>query len=595
MKKIFVFLMSIMSFSFFLNAHENYKKDTALVISYNAQTGNATKYPVYKIFQDGYIIFEIRDINLFRYTVTLTQVQNNVINSTRLSEGNTEININPNIFSVSNLALDLPSFYVKKDLDTKVLSDFTKVQSDTELSMSRKKWEIEESVSNYKNAIERCNKREEINNKIADIDSNISKLMKDKEKKISLNKVKQELVLELSKINLLQTDSSDKAFISNYPTLKDTNTKELQELENKLNEANFNYNSKLNEQENANANLFNLNFSIENYNNSLIQLNGLSNLYHRLINVLYSDQKFEVIQIERDKIVKDVFQINEASADLILKYAYERLKNLQTNYLAFLQAYSNITKPDDTIKEINNKLTTFQNQIDIEKYQSFFLQIAKVYDAINERNFTLKYQTLIVSDNADVISYNLLCMPQMNLPSSVETKPINFKYDVKIEGGLKIDISTGIFWNFLANNNKYRFEEVTDSTTRVIKEKNKNMFIPSFGVLFNLYKRSNKNLKFGANFGISTNTEKLNYYLGLSLLFGRSERVNLNFGIVGTQVDMVSDKYDTNEILQVPIGDLPSSVPLRNPSPFRFGVFVGLSFNLFDSKNKETLNKISTF
>ena len=75
---------------------------------------------------------------------------------------------------------------------------------------------------------------------------------------------------------------------------------------------------------------------------------------------------------------------------------------------------------------------------------------------------------------------------------------------------------------------------------------------------------------------------------------GKSERININFGFAGAQVDRVSDLYDTDSPIQVPIADLPNEVPLRNPSPFKIGGYFGITFNLLGTKNKETLSQISS-
>jgi hypothetical protein len=403
------------------------------------------------------------------------------------------------------------------------------------------------------------------------------------------------LKTERSSLNLLNNIQTDKDLITAYETtINEKHQTELNTLVDELAEIEHNYKKKVLEDNTDNARLENFNSALEAYSKSLAELNEISDFYQRLVSILYSDQSFEQIKLEKDKLARDFFKIDNIGRDDILKYCYQRLRIIDTKYTKLAQAFSLVSGKSDKAKEIFDKISAFNGQIKTSTYHTFFLQVAKVYDAINKTNFTLRYQTLILSDNADLINFNFNAQPHSNLQASVETKPINFKYDVKINGGVKIDVSTGVFWNIDLNDNSYRFESQTDSTTLVIKEKNKNQFLPSFGLLFNIYRRSNKDVKFGGNIGFSTNSERLNYYLGGSVLFGKSERLNLNFGLAGAQVKTVSDKYDTDEIINVPIADLPNEVPMRNPSPFKVGFYFGVSFNLLGTKNKDSLSQIST-
>ena len=77
------------------------------------------------------------------------------------------------------------------------------------------------------------------------------------------------------------------------------------------------------------------------------------------------------------------------------------------------------------------------------------------------------------------------------------------------------------------------------------------------------------------------------------MLVGKSERIIFNFGIAGSQVKTLNDKYSLDKVIPVAIGDLPEDVPMRPVSPFRIGAYFGISFNLSGNKNKETFSQIS--
>jgi hypothetical protein len=145
-------------------------------IKYNARTGVASMYPTYEVKQNGYIIFEIIDINLFRYSVTLTELQNNVINSTKLSEGNTQINVDPVIFNLTDINLNIQVIPVTANVETKALSDIGKNRSVKEKEIERKKIKIQKEESKYLLAKGRIDKINEIDVQLLKVNSKLSYL-----------------------------------------------------------------------------------------------------------------------------------------------------------------------------------------------------------------------------------------------------------------------------------------------------------------------------------------------------------------------------------------------------------------------------------
>lgn len=629
MKTTFMLIAITLNFSFICfsrekNIDNDKKKLDSLIIRYDARTGIASKYPPYEVDQNGYIRFEVNNINLFRYSVTLTELQNNVINSSKLSEGNTQVSIDPMIFNLTDVNLNIQIIPVAPNDFTKALSAIGEEKSEMMKKIERKEKEIQKEEAQYSVAKKRIDRVNEIDLQLETNKSNLNYLTsigednlskEQKAEKADLEKQKRNLDLEKSSIDLINKIVDDKAYIKTYEeTKKDVLEKELYALRDSLAEIEQRYNKKVLDDKTSHSIFESFNSALGVYKESLNKLNAITDMYQRLVSVLYSDQPVENIKNEKNRIVKDFIKEGEITGDNILKEAYQRLRDVDVKYYALSEVYSKVSAIDDEeiissdsedestdiseikdkSKEIFDKISAFHGQIKTTTFHTFFMQLIKVYDAINESNFTLTYQTLILTDNADLINYNLKAEPHTNLPYSLETRPINFNYDVKIKGGVKIDVSTGVFWNIGLDDNSYRFESVTAESSRVIKEDNENLFIPSFGVLFNIYRRSNKNVKLGGNLGISTNTEKLNYYLGGSVLIGKSERLNINLGFAGAQVKTVSDLYNTEEVIPVPIKDLPNEVPLRNPSPFKIGFYFGVSFNLLGTKNNETLSKIST-
>ncbi|MFI2744344.1 hypothetical protein ACG2LH_16535 [Zhouia sp. PK063] len=536
------------------------KKESSLNIEFSVREDLInTLPPDYEVNQNQYIEIKLKDVNLFRYSVSLTEKQNNFINSTELSQGNTQIKIDPSTFGINDIEL-------KVELSPIVLDKGIK------------------------------NKIYEKRDKLDDLISNLDSLKLDNNKIVKKDTI------------LLQDNSQYKK-----------NSKKITELEDKISKEKKAILDIESRDNTFNGLVFNFNQKIEAYSKCIDSLNQMANYYQRFINTLYSDQPFEEIKERKYKIAREILKIEdvkELTSDAILKEAFSRLSKLSDCYYEIVKTYAEVKGASDlesgeaksnevknNVEIIYSKIVTFNNQINKSVYNDFFKRLATVYDAINETNFNLTYYTLIVSDNADIINYDLKLTPFTNLPYSIETKPINYKYNVKIKGGVKIDVSTGIFFNIGLADHRYRFEQAYDENHNAQAGKSvlirgndwKSQFDPSLGVLFNVYKRSDSDFKVGWNVGISTNTERLNYYTGVSFLIGKSERINFNLGLAGAQVKTVVDTYDVKEgeYINMDVKDLPKDVPLMNPSPFRLGMYIGVSFNLLGTKNKETLSQIT--
>lgn len=590
------------------------KKGTdTLVVHYNARTGVVTKNFPYRLKDEGTVVFKVDEINLLRYNLTLTEMQNDIISSEHLAEGNSQVNIDPAIFNVTSSDLDIQITPVSMTPEAIKLKSKEEEQRFIEIRLGMKKEAIENNRREHTLLSDRINTR---NYFVAEKRKQDSRRLRVKATAESEKRTKELALIDaaidsldnlLFSLNLqgsARQDSIDiKTTIENEKTL----SKELNSLIQELQTVSI-------EIETAKSNVASYSLRFERFNNSLnvykrslANLNELTELYQRLLACAYSDQSQADIERDRDSIMLQLFGKANVRRDEILRLAHQRLQAIDTSFMFVSGNYSPVasiltmdkTEKTKTLiadaekaKEVFDQIAAFHKQISRKPYQDFFLQIVRIYDAINESNFSFTHHTNIISDNADVITYSLIAKPHANLPASLETKPVKFNYNVWVKGGAKIDVSSGLFWNFEVFDSTYRFVSASDSTTRVVGERNDNLFIPSVGLLFELYRRTDRNVKIGWNVGFSTNAERLNYHTGVSVLIGKSERLNMNFGITGAQVKRAADQYRGNTLLSVPIGDLPDEVPLQQTSPFRIGYFVGVTYNLHGRRNTEALNQI---
>jgi len=151
---------------------------------------------------------------------------------------------------------------------------------------------------------------------------------------------------------------------------------------------------------------------------------------------------------------------------------------------------------------------------------------------------------------------------------------------VNVYGGMRVRASVGLnFGQFFARPQNYF---VRDS---VLRSGNRDAFVPIMTSFVHFYAPSRKAVSVAGSFGIGfplgggENFQSISFFLGPSLLFGRSERIILNVGIMGGKVERLSQGYQ--------VGDryLSDSNQAPTASVYEMGVYVGVSFNLSAGAN----------
>lgn len=587
------------------------KSGDTVYVRFNAYKDSLGLNPIIPVHQNGIIIFEVTDINLFRYKVSHIQVQDNIVNSTPLSEDNdVEIEFDPSAFNLTSLDLNIPILTYK---NTEIVKNITNYERDI-LGKKGEILEVEKSLDQAKNDI-KVLKQEVAKYKALEEDRNRAELKRDDliETKEVGSQFTEDQEADLAYYSKLVTDINNK--------LKEFDGAKIKDFEDRIaifetkTEPDFTFRIKSltnslrsfeNQRENAvrrdnsnNAKIRDFDQVLEAYQSAIHDLNKLSELYVRLVANLFQEGSRIEIENERDKIIGDFFgdsfpDILMFSRDDILDQSYERLNQVLYKYYDLNKEYNKYAGDVKQIDVAFEKIKIFNEQINRASYQPFFLELAKVFDATDPKFFTLKFRLSKITDNADLVNFQLRGEPQKKVPGSIVIKPITIDYNVRIVRGVKIDVSTGLFFNIGVNNSDYRFVDGTEeSTTMVVEDESKSLFSPSIGFLFHVYPRSVQDVKLGGNIGFSTDTEQLNFYLGASLLLGKSERISVNFGLVGSQVNKPSGEFTPGTIIQQPVSELPSEIPLRSPAPYRIGAYMGVSFNLIGNKNKQSLSQVT--
>lgn len=535
-------------------------KKKPLVIEYDFFKDTLSIKPIYTVNQNSIVELTIKNVNPLRYKLNFSEHRKNFTNSTTTNGINSEINVLAFQFNPSQYKIEIPA-----DLN------ITRTPQVNQYFTNKTK--LQESQLKLEKVLEIKKEYDELLLKNTD----------NQEEQTKIENTKARL-----KANLNEFGFTDENFSSKHLELKN----EINTLKNQL--ENYYDNE-------TKSSIIDIEFrdQVKSHQKSIDSLEQIGVFFHALLVIAESNQPASQIISDKNSLVRDFFGKDLKNYEII-KALNDRLENERQSFLDLSDTFSKTQGSADksyatAAKEVFTSIRNQRSQINKNDFDKLFNEIMKVLDFLVEENFSISYKTLSLPGNMDFIQYNFKAEPKSNLQNSIGIKPVDLNYKVKIVGGTRIDISTGIFWNFLTFDSTYTyFKDPSDPNKTKIQAENKNSFIPDFGILFHLYRRSIADVKLGGSFGISTDTQRIAYYLGASILIGRSERINLNFGLSGRQVNRMAF-HPEGMTLNQPIESLPSTVvPLLDPAPFKIGGYVGLSFNLLNKKENEYLEKLNS-
>jgi hypothetical protein len=170
---------------------------------------------------------------------------------------------------------------------------------------------------------------------------------------------------------------------------------------------------------------------------------------------------------------------------------------------------------------------------------------------------------------------------------------------VKVEGGWKIDFSTGVFFHLNAQDATYWYDNVPanyavssaasdpgensngNGTSMVIlmAKENKKSITPVVGALMHIYPRQIGSVKWsGIAFGLGTGeADKLSFYLGTGMMLGSKSRFLINAGVTAVSVESLLPKYEEKLGQEI---ELPAEDVIIVKAGYKLRLFVSLTYNL---------------
>lgn len=543
-------LITITMLFIFCNAYSQ-KKIKEYNCPIHSKNNTIIKQPVFEINDsipkyikaNSQVVFEFSNINTFLYSITFKENQKDIISNGENNIDDITKILEPKEYEIIDYSIsdfNIPQIKISNKAVISI-NKYEDTISDIDYKIVQKSkivLNLQYEADNYYNK-----KKSELGLKIKEGDS----------LNFELSKIKDDSIYNKLNDSIIKINDSISALSHKIANIKSKKDKFLLETKD------------------VDAHIKNFNNQLDEYLKKGNSLNLIVDYYHELLFLLFSNDDFKSIKNNKNNLLQRYFDKDTTTIDL-LQECNTLLYDIEKKYNSLANSFNNMPN-NDTIKQAFTLLTKFHNSIDKAKYKKLFNQIVKVYNAIDEKNWKYEYQTTDISDKTDNIFYKFEAKPCIN-NYTLTKKEIKYNYNFSIKGGIKIDFSAGIFYHINLQDDYYRFEKVTDSITKVVKQKNDNLFVPSVGGLFNIYLRSPSNVKLALNVGSGTNIEKIYYYLGFSLLLGKSERISVGGGAVGGSVSRISDEYnDITKLINKPIGDLPYEVPMQKKDPFQIGYY----------------------
>ena len=330
-------------------------------------------------------------------------------------------------------------------------------------------------------------------------------------------------------------------------------------------------------------------YTVEKYKASVKSLEECKSLYNNLSEILIMEnQPFSAIDEGKTKIIKQFIRpdcVNPPECMILIKTeALRRQSAVKELYLLTQNLFNTIDQKSteySKCRTLMDQATNLNKDLENYDYQSLIEKLLVLFQKFNDKNFT--YNSPITVAKTDKLIYNIKIFPidaEKNLKDTIK-----FEIPISVFGGLKIDYSSGVVFNFIGKSfdQSYRLESnPLDTNFVTIKENyNRNVFLPSFGAFIHFYPRQRNDLKIAGTFGLSSEDLKnIKYHLGLSLIFGSNRRIVLSCGATGNYANILSQNYTVNQNLSKEVNL--ETVPTEEV--FKIGGFLSFTYNL-NNKN----------
>ncbi|OIN58852.1 hypothetical protein [Arsenicibacter rosenii] len=200
---------------------------------------------------------------------------------------------------------------------------------------------------------------------------------------------------------------------------------------------------------------------------------------------------------------------------------------------------------------------------------------------INPANFMVS--SAPIQATGDFLTFKVTIEPvETNALLPYEAKQVA-EVEIPVKSGLKIDFSVGPAFSFgrRANSESYTLTAVESNTSlNTLRDATtQNKVVPGLAAMMHMCSRIGKNLAVGGMFGVGTNFTtdniKVSYYVGISAVLGKAQKLIFSGGASLLWVDKLKDYYKAGDSY-----DRSLSTADFVEKVYRFSPFLSISYNL---------------
>lgn len=277
---------------------------------------------------------------------------------------------------------------------------------------------------------------------------------------------------------------------------------------------------------------------------------------------------------EKLAVEKNATTIKEMKKKIV-----DKNKSLATYNLKKQELNKAVAEMEEKLKSASDIVA---NMAEFEKDDKLYAIYAAFQIYVNPKNY--KYYSAIIIPDKDQVKLSLTITPKdLNECTAPDKRTTEIK--LKVKGGLKVDVSTGVFFNFGDVDflgNTFYYQKIDVNARKIITAKRNNNLMLSVGALLHIYKRSPAVFKLAGSVGVSTTSDftDLNFHAGPSLIIGNENRFIFTAGITLKSSKVLARQLGLNTPYQM--GDTPDDIPTVSVFP-TVGWFIGgtYSFNIF--------------
>lgn len=277
----------------------------------------------------------------------------------------------------------------------------------------------------------------------------------------------------------------------------------------------------------------------------------------------------ELLKLKAD-VDKYIITISSETKLNIDEFNLEK-ENFKKLYLLNLDKINEIQNKISELKPANDNVIQKQDENN-KILESIRLLIDKM---INTKDNIYLLPIDINGDNIDYVEV------QLDIYDGNNETPETYKYKIWIRGGVKIDVSGGVFITSLFDDEYYSTDN--GNNEKLIHKQDNGEYDFGFGTMVNISLRGGAWARPALNFGaLFTSNQKFQMLAGFGLILGKSERLILNAGLSMGRVNVLNDDYLSDGKTPYNLGT-DGTIPMNEK--FKFGNFFGITYNFNKPKS----------